>query len=70
MNQAKLQVVGSNLDPTQPEWYKQPRRPIAEILAGLSKPILSKYLDTRKQGYKNTLTYWTAFKLNQSARYR
>lgn len=32
-NLPNLQVVGSNLDPTQPGWYKQPKRPIAEILA-------------------------------------
>ena len=44
------------IDSTKPEWYKQPQRPIAEILADLSKPIPSKYLDTRKQGGAN-LTY-------------
>lgn len=51
----KLQAV-DQLDPTKPEWYKTPRRPIAEILADLSKPIPAKYLDTRKQG-NTTLTY-------------
>lgn len=51
-----LQVVGSQLDPSKPEWYKQPRRPICEILADLSKPIPNKYLDSRKQGGTN-LTY-------------
>jgi hypothetical protein len=51
----KLQVV-DQLDPTKPEWYKLPLRPIAEILADLSKPIPNKYLDTRKQGGAN-LTY-------------
>lgn len=57
MNQINnLQVVGSNLDPTTVEWYKQPKRPISEILADLSKPIPGKYLDTRKQGGSN-LTY-------------
>ncbi len=48
-----LQVVGNQLDPTKPEWYKQPRRSIAEILADLSKPIPNKYLDSRKQGSTN-----------------
>jgi hypothetical protein len=32
--------------------YKEYRRPIAVILADLSKPIPKKYLDTRKQGTK------------------
>lgn len=50
-----LQAV-DRLDPTKPEWYKQPLRPIGEILVDLSKPIPSKYLDTRKQGGAN-LTY-------------
>ena len=51
-----LQVVGEQLDPTKPEWYKEARRPIATILADLAKPIPGKYLDTRKQGGAN-LTY-------------
>lgn len=51
----RLQAV-DQIDPTKPEWYKQPLRPITEILADLSKPIPSKYLDTRKQGGAN-LTY-------------
>ena len=53
MNQPQFQVVGNDLDPTKLEWYKQPKRPIAEILADLSKPIPNKYLDTRKQGNAN-----------------
>ncbi len=44
------------LDSTKPEWYKQPLRPIAEMLADLSKTIPAKYLETRKQGGTN-LTY-------------
>lgn len=51
-----LQVVSEQLNPSQIEWYKDARRPIAVILADLSKPIPSKYLDTRKQG-GTTLTY-------------
>ena len=51
----RLQAVDQP-DPTKPEWYKQPQRPIAEILADLSKPIPNKYLDSRKQGGAN-LTY-------------
>lgn len=38
--------------PTTPadlEWYKSPKRPIAEIIADLSKPIPKQYLDARKQ---------------------
>lgn len=56
VNSPNLQLVSNLLDPTKPEWYKQPRRPIAEILADLSKPIPNKYLDKRKQGGAN-LTY-------------
>lgn len=51
-----LQVVGSQLDPSKPEWYKEFRRPITEILADLSKPIPGKYLAQRKQG-GTSLTY-------------
>lgn len=50
MNQPSLQVVAHELNPTTPDWYKQPRRPIAEIIADLSKPIPNKYLAQRKQG--------------------
>ena len=56
MNKPQLQVVSSDISPTSPEWYKEPRRPIAEILADLSKPIPNKYLDDRKQG-GSTLIY-------------
>lgn len=56
-NLPNLQVVNQQQpDPTQIEWYKEPRRPIAQILADLSKPIPNKYLDSRKQGGAN-LTY-------------
>ena len=51
---SKLQAVDQ--PSTRPEWYKPPQRPIAEIIADLSKPIPSKYLDTRRQGNTN-LTY-------------
>jgi hypothetical protein len=34
--------------PAQVEWYKEPRRPMAEILANLSSEIPRKYLDTLK----------------------
>ena len=60
-NQPKLQVVSSDLTPTSPEWYKQPRRPITEIIADLSKPIPNKYLAQRKQGGTN-LTYLPWFR--------
>lgn len=64
-SQSNLQVVGSKVDPTQPEWYKQPRRPIAQIIADLSKPIPKKYLDTRKQGGASItyLPWYNAVKL-------
>ena len=52
---AKLQAL-DQLDPTKPEWYKMPRRPLAEMLADFSKPIPAKYLESRKQGNVN-LTY-------------
>ena len=55
-----LQVV-DQLNPTKPEWYKQPRRPIAEIIADLSKPIPNRYLQARKQGGTN-LTYLPWFR--------
>lgn len=55
-----LHVV-DQLDPTKPEWYKEPRRPIAEIIADLSKPIPNKYLAQRKQGGTN-LTYLPWFR--------
>lgn len=61
MQQPKFQVVDSNLDPTQPNWYKQPKRPIAEIIADLSKPIPNKYLAARKQG-GTQLTYLPWFR--------
>lgn len=51
----RLQAV-DQIDATKPEWYKQPRPPITEIIADLSKPIPNKYLDSRKQGGAN-LTY-------------
>lgn len=54
-NLPNLQIVDQP-DPTKIDWYKQARRPIAEILADLSKPIPNKYLDSRKQGGAN-LTY-------------
>ena len=54
-NLPNLQVVDQP-DPTKLEWYKEPQRPIAQILADLSKPIPKKYLDSRKQGGAN-LTY-------------
>ncbi len=66
MNQPKLQVLPNqvqqkavatdDLNPTKPEWYKEPRRPIAIILADLSKPIPKKFLAQRQQGAAN-LTY-------------
>lgn len=61
MQQPSLQAVNSNPDPTQPSWYKQPRRPIAEIIADLSKPIPKKYLAERKQG-GSQLTYLPWFR--------
>ncbi len=60
MNLPNLHVV-DQLDPTKPEWYKQPRRPIAEIIADLSKPIPNKYLAQRKQGGAQ-LTYLPWFR--------
>lgn len=54
-NLPNLQIIDQP-DPTKLDWYKQPCRPIAEILADLSKPIPNKYLDSRKQGGAN-LTY-------------
>jgi hypothetical protein len=50
--------------PTTPadlEWYKSPKRPIAEIIADLSKPIPKQYLDARKQGGQQ-ITYIPWFK--------
>lgn len=50
----KLSVVtgsgsdGRPLDPSQAVWYKEARRPIAEILADLSKPIPGKYIERLK----------------------
>ena len=60
-NPASLQLVGSNLDPTKSEWYKEPRRPLAQILADLAKPIPTKYLQGRKQG-GTQLTYLPWFR--------
>jgi len=61
-NLPNLQVVSnSELNPTAPTWYKQARRPIAEIIADLSKPIPNKYLAQRKQGGSN-LTYLPWFR--------
>lgn len=54
-NLPNLQLA-DELNPTKLEWYKEPKRPIAEILADLSKPIPNKYLETRKQAGAN-LTY-------------
>lgn len=61
MQQPNLQAVNSNPDPTQLNWYKQPRRPIAEIIADLSKPIPKRYLAERKQG-GSQLTYLPWFR--------
>lgn len=65
MNQQQpppLQVVTrSEVTPASPRWYKEPRRPIAEIIADLSKPIPSRYLAQRKQGGTN-LTYLPWFR--------
>lgn len=61
MQQHSLQVVGNTLDSTNPSWYKQPRRPIAEIIADLSKPIPNKYLAQRQQG-GTQLTYLPWFR--------
>jgi len=61
VNLPNLQVVSNNLDPTHLDWYKQPRRPIAEIIAPLSKPIPSKYLAQRQQG-GTSLTYLPWFR--------
>lgn len=56
MQQPNLQVASNLPETARLEWYKQPGRPISEILADLSKPIPNKYLDSRKQGGTN-LTY-------------
>lgn len=61
MNQPQLQVVNSDIDPTKPDWYKQARRPISEIIADLSKPIPNKYLAQRNQG-ASSLTYLPWFR--------
>lgn len=61
VNSANLQLVNNTLDPTKPEWYKEPRRPIAQILADLAKPIPSKYLAQRQQG-GTQLTYLPWFR--------
>ena len=65
VNSPNLQLVNNSLDPTSPDWYKQPRRPMAEILADLSKPIPNKYLEKRKQGGVNLnyLPWFNAVKL-------
>lgn len=36
--------------PADLEWYKSAQRPLAEIIADLSKPIPQQYLSQRKQG--------------------
>ena len=46
------------LDPSQLDWYKQPRRPLAEILADLAKPIPQKYLDKLKDKSRATYLPW------------
>lgn len=40
------------------DWYKQPKRPIAEILADLSKEIPAKYLDKLQDKSKATFIPW------------
>jgi hypothetical protein len=46
------------VDPTSIEWYKEPRRPIAEIIADLSKPIPPKYLDKLNDKSKAIFIPW------------
>lgn len=46
------------VDPTSAEWYKEPRRPIAEIIADLSKSIPSRYLDKLKDQSRATFIPW------------
>lgn len=60
-----LQIVSNQVNPTHLEWYKQLRRPIADIIADLSKPIPKKYLDTRQQGGASItcLPWYNAVKL-------
>lgn len=44
-----------NIETASLNWYKIPKRPIAEIIADLSKPIPTKYLDKLKD--KGNCTY-------------
>jgi Rad52/22 family double-strand break repair protein len=50
--------------PAQLEWYKEPCRPMAEILANLSKQIPRQYLDTLKdKGNAAYIPWFNACKL-------
>jgi hypothetical protein len=56
--------TNQTLSPAQVEWYKEPRRPMAEILANLSKPIPKQYLDTIKdKGNAAYIPWFNACKL-------
>lgn len=48
-----LQVV-DQLDPTKPEWYKQPRRPITEIIADLSHAYPQQIPGTTQTGWNKS----------------
>lgn len=47
-NSQQRSTTNQGASPAQVEWYKEPRRPMAEILANLSSEIPRKYLDTIK----------------------
>ncbi len=53
--QQQKTIATDDLNPTKLEWYKEAKRPIATILADLSKPIPKQFLAQRQQGAANLI---------------
>jgi hypothetical protein len=58
MTVSKPSAKSESLTPASIDWYKTPKRPIAEILADLSKPIPDQYLDQLKDKSKAVFIPW------------